>query len=87
MLNFIAADAWSSDGLWSWYCAQSAVGDAVTALEDAEALLLPLVGESNWHSQGVMALHERIVDMAARAASEVSALEDRLWEIRTLVTA
>lgn len=87
MFNFIVADAWSSEGLWAWYCAQSAVSDAVAALEDAGTALTPLVADSEWHSKGVTALHELIVDMAARAASEVSALEDRLREIKTLATA
>lgn len=81
MLNVIAADAWSSDALWGWYCAQRAVRDALAALEDAGAALQPLVAESHWQAKGVMALHELIVDVRARTASEVGELDGRLREI------
>ncbi|WP_194421000.1 hypothetical protein [Microbacterium abyssi] len=85
MLNFVAAEAWSSDALWSWYAGRRALQDALAALEDAGAALLPLVADSEWHAKGVMALHELIVELRARTASEVGELENRLWEIDALV--
>lgn len=84
MLNFIAAEALASDALFSWYSAQRAVRDAIADLEDAGGALLPLVADSEWHAKGVMALYELIIDLKARAASEVGELSSRLWEIETL---
>lgn len=84
MLNVIAADPWSTDALWSWYSAQRAVRDAIAALEDAGAALLPLIEASQWHAEGVMALHELIVEARARTASEIGELDGRLWEIQSM---
>lgn len=84
MLNIIAADGWSSDALWAWYCARRALNEALSALEDVGAALLPLVDASEWQAKGVMALHELIVEARARTASEVGELNSRLWEIDAL---
>jgi hypothetical protein len=86
MLNVVAAEAWSSDALWFWYSAQRALRDAIAELEDAGAALMPLIDASEWHAQGVMALHELIVEERARTAAEIGDLSARLWEIETLVT-
>ncbi|MGO2746958.1 hypothetical protein [Microbacterium sp.] len=84
MLNVIAADGWSSDALWAWYCAQRALREAAAVLEDAGTALVPLIADSEWQAKGVMALHELIVEMRARTASEVGELSARLWEIETM---
>lgn len=84
MLNFIASEAWASDGLWAWYSARQAVDEAIIALEDAGAALLPLIEQSEWHAKGVMALHELIIELRARAAAEVGELSSRLSEIDAL---
>lgn len=84
MLNFIAPEAWTSEALWAWYSARHAVEEAIVALEDAGSALLPLIEQSQWHAQGVMALHELIGELRARAASEIGELNSRLWEIDTL---
>lgn len=81
MLNFIAAEAWTSQSLWDLACARRAVADAIDALEDAGAALMPLVGDSEWQAEGVRALHELIVEFRARAASDIGELRSRLWEI------
>ena len=85
MLNIIAADAWTSNAFWDWYCAQRAMNDAIAALEDAGAALLPLIDASAWHAKGVLALHELIIEARARTASEVGELSNRLQEIDSLV--
>lgn len=84
MLNIIAAEAWASDAVWNWFSAQRAVNEAITALEDAGAALLPLVAESEWHAEGAAALHELILELRARAASEAGELSSRLWEIEAM---
>lgn len=84
MLNYIAPEAWTSEALWAWYSARHAVDEAIAALEDAGAGLLPLVEQSQWQAKGVMALHELILELRARTASEVGELSSRLWEIDTL---
>lgn len=81
MLNIIAADAWSSEAVWTWLSAQSAVNEAITALEDAGAGLLPLVEASDWQADGVRALNVLIVDLKGRATIEVGVLSNRLWEL------
>ena len=84
MLNFIVAEAWSSDALWSWYSAQRAVRDAIAELEDAGSALMPLIEASQWHAKGVIALHELIVEARARTAAEIGELSGRLWEIESM---
>lgn len=84
MLDYAPAEAWSSDALWSWFSAQRAVLDAIVALEDAGAALLPLIDTTRWHAQGVMALHELIIETRARTASELGELHTRAWEISSL---
>ena len=86
MLNFIAPEAWASEALWAWHSARQAVDEAIIALEDAGAALLPLIEQSEWHAKGVMALHELIIELKARTAAEVGELSSRLWEIDTLAS-
>ncbi len=81
MFNIDAAGAWSSDNLWAWYSARRAVCEAISALEDTGASLLPLVAESDWQAEGVRALHELIIDLKDRTAGECAQLGSRLWEI------
>lgn len=81
MLNIIAASSPASDDLWRWISAQRAVNDAIAALEDAGAGLLPLVEASEWQADGVRALHALIIDLKDRTAAEVGVLSSRLWEL------
>lgn len=85
MWNFIAADAPASDALYACYSAQRALRDAITAHEEASAALVPLIAESQWHAKGVMALHELLIELKARAAGEIGELENRLHEVGALV--
>lgn len=87
MLNFIAVDTFASDALHACYSAQRALSDAIAAHEEAAAALAPLIADSQWHAKGVMALHELLIDLKARAAAEVAELENRLHEVRALVAA
>lgn len=81
MLNIIAASTSTSDAVWKWFSAQRAVNEAITALEDAGAGLLPLVEASDWQADGVRALHALIVELKDRTMSEVGVLNSRLWEL------
>lgn len=84
MFNYEAAEAWTSDNLWAWFCAQRSISEAVSALEDAGASLLPLVTASDWQAEGVRALHELIIELKDRATAEAGQLSSRLWEIDAL---
>ncbi|WP_426187073.1 hypothetical protein [Microbacterium sp. TWP3-1-2b2] len=81
MLNIIGAAAWSSNGLWKLFSAQRAVDEAIIALEDAGAALLPLVDASEWQADGVRALHVLIVDLKERTTAEVGVVRSRSCEI------
>lgn len=81
MLNIIAADGWASDAGWMRFSAQRAVSEAIVALEDAGAGLLPLVEASDWHAEGVRALHVLIIELKDRTTAEVGVLSSRLWEL------
>ncbi|MDP3950124.1 hypothetical protein [Microbacterium sp.] len=81
MLNIIAAESWSSEALWKWFSAQRAVNEAIAALEDAGAGLLPLVEASDWQADGVRALHALIIELKDRTTIEVGVLGSRLWEL------
>ncbi|KDA05247.1 hypothetical protein DC31_03460 [Microbacterium sp. CH12i] len=84
MFNYDLAEAWSADSLLAWFSAQRAVAEAIDALEDGGAALLPLVSESDWHAQGMRALHELIVDLKDRVAAESGQLHSRLWELEAM---
>ena len=60
------------------------MSEAISALEEAGAALLPLVAASDWQAEGVRALHELIIGLQDRADSEVAQLDSRLWEIEAL---
>ncbi|MEW1974076.1 hypothetical protein AB0301_03180 [Microbacterium profundi] len=81
MLNIIAASSPASDDLWRWFLAQRAVNEAIAALDDAGAGLLPLVEASDWQADGVRALHALIIDLRDRATAELGVLNSRLWEL------
>lgn len=82
MLDVIAADAWTSDALFTWYAAQADVQDAIAALDAAGAALVPLVDASDWQAKGVQSLHTLLVDLTDRAGAETGELTSRLWEIQ-----
>lgn len=84
MFTYDAAGAWTSDNLWAWFSAQRAISEAISALEDAGASLLPLVAASDWQAEGVRALHQLIIELKDRAAAETGQLSSRLWEIDAL---
>lgn len=84
MFNIISSGLWSSEATWVAFSARQRVQEAITALEEASAALVPLISASQWHAQGVMALHELICDLRARAVSEVGVLEIRVAEIDRL---
>jgi hypothetical protein len=81
MLDIIATSSPTPDDLWKWFSAQRAVHEALAALEDAGAGLLPLVEASEWQADGVRALHALIVDLKDRTTIEVGILNSRLWEL------
>ena len=85
MLNIIAADALASAALYDCYCAQGALREAITAHEDAASALVPLIADSEWHAKGVMALNELLVDLKARTATEAGELENRLYELQSVI--
>lgn len=84
MWNVIAADAWTSQSFWAWYCARRAVEQAVVAFEDAGGALASLREASNWQAQGVRALHQLLDDEYGRTTAQVGALHACLWEIERL---
>lgn len=81
MFTYDSAEAWTSDALWAWFSAQQSVSEAISALEDAGAALLPVAAASDWQAKGVRALHELIIGLQNEAAAEVAQLSSRLWEI------
>lgn len=83
MLNIIAEEGWGANTLGSWFAAQRAADEAVRALEDAGAGLLPLVEASDWQADGVRALHALIIDLRTRVASETGVLGGLQREIES----
>jgi hypothetical protein len=84
MYDIAIAEAWASEQLWALYAAIGAVDDAIAALEEAGAGLLPLIADSEWASDGVRALHELLNDIKDRSASEIAQLGDRIWELEAI---
>lgn len=84
MYSFAIAEAGSSDQLWAWFQARGAVGDAIEALESAGGALLSLTADTEWHSQGVAALHRKLADFQDRAALETARLHNRESELASM---
>lgn len=84
MYSFAMAEPTASDQLWALFAALRAIDDAVIALEDAGAALLPLIADSEWNSDGVRALHELLENFKDRSLSEIAQLGSRTWELESV---
>lgn len=84
MYSFAIAEAASADQLWAWAQAKGAVDDAMGALESAGAALLTLTADTEWHSEGVAALHRKLAGIQDRTALEIGRLHGRESELASM---
>ncbi|WP_243228546.1 hypothetical protein [Microbacterium sp. CIAB417] len=75
------AAAWTPEQLWGWHSARRSVSDALAALDEVGAALLPLIADTEWQAEGVRALHVEIESFSAQCASAAATLRARLWEL------
>ena len=81
------AGAGSSAALWAWFAAGREIDGALAALDDAGAALLPLVAETDWHADGVRALHALLDDLRLQTEEERGRLSAREWELERIAGA
>ncbi|WP_217184986.1 hypothetical protein [Streptomyces sp. AC495_CC817] len=78
MYAFASAESGLSDRAWAVFDARQRIDDAATALDVATGALRSLSADTAWRSEGIAALHRRIVDMAGRTADEAARLRGRV---------
>ncbi|WEK61291.1 MAG: hypothetical protein P0Y60_00605 [Candidatus Microbacterium colombiense] len=81
MYSFMLAESGSSDQFWNWFLATREVGRALTAVEEAAGGLRALVAASEWHADGVRALHDLLRGLQSRAETTMGELHVRAWEL------
>lgn len=86
MFNYDRATGTLTGAGLEWVLAYSAVEEAISALEDAGAALIPLIYESEWQAAGVRSLHQLILDLKTRTVAEIGEAGARHWEIKMLAT-
>ncbi|WP_309104020.1 hypothetical protein [Microbacterium sp.] len=81
------AQTGSSEALWAWFAAGREVDEALSELDAAGAALVPLVAETDWHADGVRALHTLLEDLRRQTESERGRLSARQWELERMTGA
>jgi hypothetical protein len=81
MYSFAIADAGSSDEMWAWFQAGQSLAAAIDAFEAAGAALVSLTADTEWASDGVRALHQKLVDAQASGEVEIGRLHTRSSEL------
>lgn len=70
-----------SEALWVWFAACREIADAISILEHAETALIPLVGDADWQSEGLRALHDLLARLRDDTGIEVGRLKMREREL------
>ncbi|MFT4157166.1 MAG: hypothetical protein QM630_04455 [Microbacterium sp.] len=81
MQSFTTTASAPSIDEWARIEAGFAIDAAITAMNAAGATLVTLTADTEWASDGVRALHTKIVSFRASAQAEIGTLSSRAWEI------
>lgn len=81
MYSIAIAEAGASNQLWAVFQAGSELRAAAAALDDAGGSLRTLSTDTQWHSDGVRALHQKLDEFAARTSTESVEARDRALEV------
>jgi hypothetical protein len=74
-----------AEDAWQRLAALRELRVAIAALEEACALLVGLIDETTWQSDGVRALHELLEDMHRVASGHVWTITGRMWELESVI--
>ncbi|WP_157559927.1 hypothetical protein [Microbacterium sp. H83] len=66
---------------WAKSAARRHLREAIDALDDARVRLIGLAEDTEWHSDGVRAMHEKLSDLQRRTAAVAGSVRFRQSEI------
>ncbi|WP_136055853.1 hypothetical protein [Microbacterium sp. K24] len=69
------------DDAWARLAALRDLRAAMSALDDACALLVGLIDDSRWRSDGVRALHELLEEMLRLASGHAATVRGKVWAL------
>lgn len=85
MHSFTTAEIGSSADMMGRLLARQAVDDAIAALNAAGATLIGLTADTQWQSDGVRTLRNKLEQFESAAGVEVGRLSSRSWELEQAV--
>lgn len=81
MYTFALAQTGAAESTWAKARAAHDLDTAIDAFDDARASLIGLAADTQWHSDGVRAMHDAIADFERRTGVESSAAHSRASEV------
>lgn len=81
MYSFAHDPSGGSSPAWCEVFAQGEIGEAISTLEDAGAMLVSLVDASDWRSEGFRALNELLARVRDDTGAQIGSLRIRQWEL------
>lgn len=78
------AQGGASESLGAWFAAGRALDRALDAFETAGAALSGVVAETDWHADGVRALHTALGDLLSHIEVEHGRVAGRQWELERM---
>lgn len=81
MFTYDNTRAGAPGALWFRLGARRALREAQDALDEAGILLMPLIGETDWRSDGVRALHDELRRLQEEVGALGVQLRAREWEL------
>lgn len=81
MHSFTTAETGSSADMMGRLLARQAVDEAIAALNAAGATLIGLTADTQWQSDGVRTLSNKLGSFQSSAGVEVGRLSSRSWEL------
>lgn len=80
-----AATGGITDQAWQAAVARSVLTDACEALDAATGLLVSLTVDSEWHSDGISALHRKLAEFQDRTIAAVGAVHQSKSELGSVL--
>jgi hypothetical protein len=81
MYSLAQDHAIDSSALWVWMLTSREIATAISLLEEVGAVLVSLVDDSNWQSEGFRALHDLLARLREDTGAEMGTLRVREWEL------
>lgn len=81
MHSLMNTETGAVDDTWARLAALRELRAAMGALEDAGALLVGLIEDTRWRSDGVRALQESLEEMQRLASGHLATVRGKVWQL------